>query len=94
MDSIQTRFQASKRLLTGGTRLENDPRVQGLSKQLWRYGQVQSYVRPTDAVHIHTGTVVMTQAEWGMRVGSFAPVREHPFASRFLVRCRRERASR
>jgi hypothetical protein len=54
-NSIQTRFQASKRLLTGGTRLENGPRVQGLSKQFRRYGQVQSYVRPTDAVHMTAG---------------------------------------
>jgi hypothetical protein len=33
------------------------PRVQGLSKQLWRYGRVQSYIRPTDAVHMTAGPV-------------------------------------
>ena len=33
----------------------DDPRVQGFSKLLWRYGQVQSYVRPIDAVHMTAG---------------------------------------
>jgi ribosomal protein S18 acetylase RimI-like enzyme len=33
----------------------DDPRVQGFLKLFFRYGQVQSYVRPTDAVHMTAG---------------------------------------
>ena len=50
-----TATRANKNLLTREARLENGPRMQGLSVRFWRHGQVQSYVRPFGAVHVTAG---------------------------------------
>ncbi len=47
--------RSPKKSLRRSARLENGPRVQGISKRRWRYSQVQSYVRPFGAVHMTAG---------------------------------------